>query len=92
MSIIMIVVSIVITYFIILFAIDNSQLKATVQEMKDILANIQQQLAEGHSRNETVEAEGIDQGDDGEEHCPGCGVKIYLKDRFCPACGLRLIE
>ncbi len=96
--------NILVLYFVIVFAINNShlrylkgwleQINQTIEEIQSDLRHIEVYLAAG--KNENGEGEQVsrepDIDPDAEEECPGCGTLVPVKEQVCPNCGLKLSD
>jgi predicted RNA-binding Zn-ribbon protein involved in translation (DUF1610 family) len=88
-------VSIIIFRWIIISAINSSELTKEIRELKEILMN---QASEKFESEQSV-AKSVDHIADSiileetvREDCPACGKQVLSTDKVCGSCGLTLMD
>ncbi|MFM1651260.1 hypothetical protein ACI7RC_04045 [Brevibacillus sp. B_LB10_24] len=80
-------IGLLILYLTIQWAIDHSQMKAEISEIKEILLKLQPpHPSENHPDSSLLSDKNTG------ESCPGCGSKVTGQESACPSCGLRLAD
>jgi predicted RNA-binding Zn-ribbon protein involved in translation (DUF1610 family) len=82
-------------YLVIRAISSNGETSGLMKEIMDIVSGMTRPIPTDNEQAETASsgnAQVQDEPEPYEEACPACGETVTQQDRFCPSCGLRLIE
>lgn len=83
LSIISWLIGLVVMYFVVKFAVDNSE---TAENVREIMRILSEQSPDSNLKDKPI----YETLDTSIHQCPACSEKVSSKDKECPSCGLFL--
>jgi hypothetical protein len=85
------IIGLVVLYYVIRSAIDNSEAAGYLREIRNMLREMQHPPAKEKGPREDI-INDITYHQYPDDQCPSCGRKVASTDKTCPSCGLTLID
>ncbi|GAB6988680.1 zinc-ribbon domain-containing protein [Paenibacillus pini] len=77
-----------IMYNMISAAIDKSEMASNIQDIRDLLIEMKRDKVNAERERISIEKHEHEIN----EECPACGYLVRQNEKFCPECGLKLID